>query len=158
MLLTTTLPRGGLQVVQPAEAPEGLVKAYSAGFDADDKMSWRAITNHAAVRMRDAWADQSLENSPYARELLGPRRLSFGVAFPLKEPVMGGYPGSLHLLRSEHTGDFRGEDIDKAQKIIGELTRSMPSRRNQHKAAPRQRPAVYLSVMDRHFHDQLGVE
>jgi AraC-like DNA-binding protein len=156
VLLTTTLPRGGLHVVQPAEAPEALVKAYTAGFDADDKMSWRAITGGTPMRMRDAWADQPLEESPYARELLAPRRLAFGVVFPLKEPIVGGYPGALHLLRSEQSGDFQGHEIDSAEKMIEQLSQSMGSRRNRHDSTPRRRPEVYLSVLDRHFHDRLG--
>ena len=80
-------------MVQPADAPEALVKAYSAGFDADDKMSWAAIAKNTAVPSARGVGEHRLVDSPYAREWLGPRGFSFGVALPVKEPIMGGYPG-----------------------------------------------------------------
>ena len=53
-LVLTTVPRGGLQIAQPANAPEDLLKSYAKGFHASDKMSWQAILKHKPVRPLDA--------------------------------------------------------------------------------------------------------
>jgi AraC-like DNA-binding protein len=156
VLLTTTLPRGGLQVVQPADVPEGLVKAYSAGFDADDKLSWRTIAEKTPLRLRDAWAEQNVDDSPYSREFLAPRNLEFGFAIPLKGPVMGGYPGALHLLRSERSGDFSDANMEAAAKVIEQFDDANGSRKKERTGGSHPRPNVYVSVVDRYFHDKLG--
>jgi AraC-like DNA-binding protein len=156
VLLTTTLPRGGLHVVQPADVPAGLVRAYSAGFDADDRLSWKVIAGKTPRRMREAWDDQGLADSPYARELLIPLNLAFGVAIPLKEPVIGGYPGALHLLRSEQSGDFQDSEIKLATETIDQLAQSVRRQTRQRRKEFHRRSEVCLSVMDRHFHDHLG--
>jgi AraC-like DNA-binding protein len=156
VLLTTTLPRGGLQVVQPADVPEGLVKAYSAGFDADDKLSWKTIASKRPQRLREAWAEQNVGQSPYAQQFLIPRNLAFGFAIPLTGPVMGGYPGSLHLLRSDQSGDFTDAEIETAAKVIEQSVENSGGRKNERNSGSHRRPEVYVSVIDRLFHDKLG--
>ncbi len=38
-LVVTTLPRGSLQIAQPAKLPETLLKAYAKGMHAEDKLT-----------------------------------------------------------------------------------------------------------------------
>src|SRR3954462_3844681 len=43
VVIITTLPRGSLQVAQPARIPENLIKAYAREFHLEDRLTWRAV-------------------------------------------------------------------------------------------------------------------
>ena len=39
-LVITTVPRGGLQLLQPSSVPETLVKSYTTALHAEDRLTW----------------------------------------------------------------------------------------------------------------------
>jgi hypothetical protein len=66
-LVLTTLPRGDIQVVQPSNVSDGLLRAYARGFHAEDGLTWQTIVRNRAVRVGDVWNDQALGQNPYGR-------------------------------------------------------------------------------------------
>ena len=43
VVLVSSMPRGGLQIVQPSNCPEILVKGYNRELHAEDRLTWHAI-------------------------------------------------------------------------------------------------------------------
>src|SRR3954465_5743888 len=55
VVLVSSLPRGGLQIVQPSNCPEILVKGYNRELHAEDRLTWQAILKGKALRGFSAW-------------------------------------------------------------------------------------------------------
>ena len=55
--LVSTLPRGGLQIVQPSHLGERWVKPYATEFHVYDASAWQAIIEDRAVRGDEAWPE-----------------------------------------------------------------------------------------------------
>src|SRR4051812_39813006 len=62
VLLTTTFPRGGSVVLQPASAPESFLRLYAKEFFAHDGPTWQAILHGKPVTGNDAFATGSPES------------------------------------------------------------------------------------------------
>src|SRR5688572_25086429 len=95
-LVITTLPRGSLQITQPARLPEPLLKAYAKGLHAEDRLTWASIISGKAVSADDVY-NRDFGSSRYARDLLNPHGLTYAAAAPLRSPVLEGYPGAVHV-------------------------------------------------------------
>jgi len=50
VLMTSTLPRGGTQIVQPSNCPEIIIKGYNRDLHVEDRLTWRAILSSKPVR------------------------------------------------------------------------------------------------------------
>src|SRR5215813_2823789 len=55
VLLVSTFPRGGSQILQPSGLPEGLVRAYGKGLLASDGPTWQSILRNAPVADDDGF-------------------------------------------------------------------------------------------------------
>src|SRR5688572_5663288 len=97
-LVVTTLPRGSLQIAQPAKLPEPLLKAYAKGLHAEDKLTYAAIMKNKAVSTDDV---DGFGEGRYARDLMNPHGFAHAAAAPLRSPVLEGYPGAVHVYRSK---------------------------------------------------------
>jgi AraC-like DNA-binding protein len=117
-VVLTSVPRGGLQLMLPGRLPAGLVKAYSLGAHAEDRLSWQSIVKKKPVQPADCWPREAFLGSAYSRELMVPADLTHVVALPLAAPLMSGYPGSLHLLRTKEQGPFTGSQVSSAMSAI----------------------------------------
>jgi AraC-like DNA-binding protein len=117
-VVLTSVPRGGLQIFQPARIPVGLVDAYAEGADKDDRLSWQSILKNKPVQPGDVGSREAFAGSAYSRELMLPEGLAHAVAFPLTAPIFQGYPGSLHLLRIEEQGAFSSSQISAVMSAI----------------------------------------
>src|SRR5665213_2206382 len=42
-LVLSVVPRGGLQIAQPSNVPDALLKSYAKGSDTEDRLSWQAV-------------------------------------------------------------------------------------------------------------------
>src|SRR5438552_1852077 len=71
-VIITSLPRGTLQIAQPPNVPDSLLKSYVKDFHAFDRPTWTAITQGGAVRAVDCWEPGQYESSRYVREFLAP--------------------------------------------------------------------------------------
>jgi hypothetical protein len=87
VVLVSSLPRGGLQIVQPSNCPEILVKGYNRELHSEDRLTWQAILKGKALRGANAWGAGEYEGSRYVQELLEPAGLRYAAAAPLKAPV-----------------------------------------------------------------------
>jgi AraC-like DNA-binding protein len=109
------MPRGALQIAQPAKLPEGLVRAYAREFHLEDRLSWQAIQAQRPVAAAEALAADSRFLTGY----LQAGGFAHAAAAPLKAPILEGYPGALHVYRTAEQGPFSAEDLAK----LGEVAR-----------------------------------
>src|SRR3954454_12628531 len=54
-IVVTTLPRGTLQIAQPAKLSEAFVKDYSREFHLEHRLTWQTILGNKPVAAVDAW-------------------------------------------------------------------------------------------------------
>ena len=125
VLMTSTLPRGGTQVIQPPFAPEVLLKGYNRELFLEDRLTWAAILQDRPVRGVNVWPDSTYEVSRYVQELLEPAELRFSAAAPLKAPLFRGYPGALHLYRKLGDPAFSDEDLARLKELAHQLDESI---------------------------------
>jgi AraC-like DNA-binding protein len=120
-MIVSSLPRGGLQIVQPAKLPEPLVRSYSRNFEAHDRLTWQAIATGHALRARDAWSAGQFNESGFHRKFMQPNGFAHAAAAPLSAPVINGYPGALHLYRSADQGVFTDDELRRLSDFAKEL-------------------------------------
>jgi AraC-like DNA-binding protein len=118
--VVTTLPRGDLQVVQPSNVSDGLLKAYARGFHAEDSLTWQTITRQRPVDARDVWDAEQLKQTPYAHEWLAPQGLTHVVSLPVASPVLVGYPGAVHIGRTAEQGEFTKAEVERLAAVIAD--------------------------------------
>src|SRR4051812_13260812 len=85
-LVLSTLPRGGLQVAQPANASESIVKAYVEGLHAQDSLTWQAILENQPVRLSEVVSESDAASHPYVKNVLAPLGVKYALALPLNAP------------------------------------------------------------------------
>lgn len=128
-LVITTLPRGSLQIAQPAKLPEMLLKAYAKGMHAEDKLTWATIIQNKAVVAADV---DGFSEGRYARDLMNANGLTHAAAAPLRSPVLEGYPGAVHIYRNAEQGAFSSDELDQLADVASQIddltTKSRKSR------------------------------
>ena len=151
-LVVTTLPRGDLQVVQPSNVSDGLLKAYARGFHAEDNLTWQTIVRNKPLHLKDVWSDEEVRQTPYFQEWLQPQGLVHVVSLPVQSPVILGYPGTVHLCRTADQGEFSAAEISKLTAAVAEheerAEKSRGAVRRSTKGAIIERPQVRLSIVD----------
>lgn len=160
-IVTTTLPRGSLQIVQPARVPEALLKEYAREYHLHDKLTWQAILRQQPVTASDVWP---AGDSRYLHEFLETRGLRYAAAAPLHAPVLEGYPGAVHLYRDEQRGPFSQAELQKLSTFARQLDQTIGKVRA---ARPRtgaclidtaltRRPKIRQFLFDRELHELYG--
>jgi AraC-like DNA-binding protein len=152
----TTLPRGDLQVVQPSNVSDGLLKAYARGYHTEDALTWQTIVRQKPVDARDVWSADALDQTAYAAEWLRPQGLAHVVSLPVSSPVLAGYPGAVHLCRTAEQGPFSKAEVERLAAVIADHEhRSEKSRLGAPKkigtgknASVIDRPATRLAIID----------
>jgi AraC-like DNA-binding protein len=155
-LVITTLPRGDLQVVQPVNVADGLIKAYQRGFHTEDTLTWQTVLRDKPLRVGDVWDNDTLRQTSYSVEWLRPQGLAHVVSLPVAGPVLQGYPGAVHLCRTPDQGEFTNEEIRKLMEAVREHEDRLEKSRNLKRPAGSkspviERPAIRLSILDREF-------
>ena len=117
-LVVTTLPRGSLQIAQPAKLPEPLLKAYAKGLHAEDKLTWATILQNKAVSEGEV---AGFGEGRYARDLMNPHGFAHAAAAPLRSPVLEGYPGAVHVYRSKEQGAFSPAELDQLADVASQI-------------------------------------
>src|SRR5687767_15411997 len=117
VVLVSSLPRGGLQIVQPPHCPEILVKGYNRELHAEDKLTWAAIQKGKPVKATQVWGSGVYESSRFVQALLEPAGLRHAIAAPLSQPVIAGYPGALHLYRKVGEPAFTDADLEALGEV-----------------------------------------
>jgi AraC-like DNA-binding protein len=154
-LVITTVPRGGLQVLQPSTVPETLVKSYTTSLHMEDRLTWQSVLKRKVQRVNDAWSSKELESSAYFREWLQPMGLAFAISVPLASPVLDGYPGAVHLVRTTDQGEFSSSEAQKLAEVASQFdertTAARASRKNCAVIPGVQRPTARLTILDQAF-------
>jgi AraC-like DNA-binding protein len=127
-VLVTTLPRGTLQIAQPAKLAEGLLKAYAQTFQHQDRATWQAIATGRPLRAQEAWEGE-FESSAYFKDFLRPHGLVYLAVAPLSAPVLNGYPGAIQIWRSAELGDFSDSEIEEFGSLIRQLDEALNTAR-----------------------------
>jgi AraC-like DNA-binding protein len=116
-VVVTTLPRGSLQVAQPAKLPETLLKGYAREFHLEDRLTWQAILGQKPVTASHVFSD----GDRFVSEHLASNGLAFAAAAPLAAPVVEGYPGALHVYRAADAGDFSADELRALAGVAGQV-------------------------------------
>ena len=134
VVLLTTLPRGGLQMLQPVKVSDTLVKPYVRERQAEDDSSWKAITTGRTVR--------AAASSVYVEQYLKAFGINYAATAPVRDPVFDGYPGALQAHRSAELGPFSEADLAKltaAATTLGEQLAETRASRAGNAAATAER-------------------
>jgi len=141
VVLVSSLPRGGTQIVQPSNCPEILVKGYNRELHAEDRLTWQVISKGKPLRGATVWGAADYESSRYAQELLEPAGLRCAAAAPLKAPVLAGYPGALHLYRKLGDPSFTEAELGQLADFASQLDDGIDEvRETRHAAETEQTP------------------
>lgn len=154
-MIVTSLPRGGLQIAQPQQLPESLVRAYSRDFHAMDRPTWQAIAKRRAVRAHECWPEGDFESSRYYREFLQGQGLAFAAVAPLSSPVLDGYCGAIQVYRAESLRAFTDADLTNLYRVAQEVDQAIARLRAGRHAphctcAATPRPEFRQFIFDNH--------
>jgi AraC-like DNA-binding protein len=153
-LVVTTLPRGGLQVAQPLNVSESVLKSYAEGLHGEDRLTWQAVQQGTPVRLSDVLTGEVATPNVYVDCVLTPLGVKYALALPLNGPVLEGYPGAVHLLRTADQGDFTPDEVAALQKAVQvfevDLSQARLSKRGPCTVHPQavSRPPVNVLVLD----------
>lgn len=136
VMIVTSLPRGTLQIAQPQELPEQILRAYARDMHRFDRLTWGSIRKGTAARGADCWEEGKFQSSKYFAELMGPNQFRFALAAPLKAPVFDGYPGAIHLYRTAEQGEFTDQDVAELNEIAAQLNEDIEQTRARRKTTP----------------------
>ncbi len=138
-IMSTTLPRGGLQITQPRQTDLQRMRAYGRQGHALDAAAWQALTLGVSVRLGDVLGEADARDSgpdfttsaagkplgdvadAFRRTFLRPHGLEHYVAVPLDGAIFGGFRGLLHLYRTAEIGEFTQEDLAALARIAVEF-------------------------------------
>lgn len=124
-VVISSLPRGGLHIVQPPRLPEPFVRAYTRELHAYDRLTWQAISRDTPVRARDIWATEDLEQDRFYTEFMLANGFTYAAAAPLSAPILEGYPGAVHVYRRNEQGPFSAEELEKLGNFARELDQAI---------------------------------
>jgi len=134
--VTSSMPRGGLQIVQPSHVFETLLKEYGKEMNLHDAGTWHAIDTGKTLR-GDGCFPGGLETSRYYRDFLQPANLRYMAVAPITAPLLSGFDGALHLYRAADLGDFTDNDLRHIAEAARELGVAFADARasRQHRSA-----------------------
>jgi AraC-like DNA-binding protein len=157
VLMVSSLPRGGLQIVQPSNCPEILVKGYNRELHTEDRLTWQAIQKGVPVKGTTAWNAADYESSRYVQELLEPAGLRYAAAAPLKAPVLAGYPGAVHLYRKLGEAPFSDQELEQLGEIARQLDEGIEEvRQNRHSSETETTPWGHFGAVRQLAFDKNG--
>lgn len=121
--VATTLPRAGLQVIQPRETDLSRLRLYGRECHAFDAVAWRAMDERRAIRLSDLLADRRWQpvTEQFREMFLRPFGFEHYCCVPLRGPVLRGYPGVLQLFRTSDAGDFADSDLPRLESVGDEF-------------------------------------
>jgi AraC-like DNA-binding protein len=113
VVLLTTVPRGGLQILQPVKLADTLVKPYVREWQSEDDSSWKAINTGRTVK--------AVASSRYVEQFLRPFGVQYVATAPVRDPIFAGYPGALQVHRTGEQGPFSEADLAKITAAAARL-------------------------------------
>ncbi len=157
VVTVSTLPRGGMQIVQPSNCPEILIKGYNRELHTEDKLTWQAIFKNKPLKGATAWGSGAYEGSRFAQELLEPAGLRYAGAAPLKAPVLAGYPGAIHLYRRLGESPFSETELEQLGEVAQQLDEAEEQlRHSRHPAEAETNPWGHYQAVRQLAFDSKG--
>lgn len=128
-VVSTTLPRGGLQITQPRGTDPVRMRLYVREQHLNDVVAWEAIRRGAPLAISSLLHEGSGPDAEsmaatahrFTREFLQPFNLAHYAAVPLEGPTLDGFPGALHLYREAGDGDFTPAELETLRDVGREL-------------------------------------
>jgi AraC-like DNA-binding protein len=139
-MVVSVLPRGSLQIAQPARLPEPLVKGYTREFHLEDRLTWHTILSDKPT----AGSAILREGDRFVTGLLRENGLSFAAAAPLEAPIIDGYPGALVVMRTAEQGDFSADEVRQLGEIAGQFDEIIAKAREARRGDDAE-PAISLT-------------
>jgi AraC-like DNA-binding protein len=159
VLAITTLPRGGLQIAQPANLSDALVKTYTKDTHKEDRLSWRAILQNKPVRLSAVYDPAELHSSRLYQELLQPNGFTHVAAAPLVSPVLEGYAGAVWVCRTGAQPDFTDAELATLASIAERIDQASEETRagasTQQEFAWAHRPKYRQFIFDHEMRAQM---
>ena len=139
-MVVTVLPRGALQIVQPARLPEALLKGYTREYHLEDRLTWATILGGKPLTGSGILRD----GDKFVTGLLRENGLAFAAAAPLTAPVIDGYPGALVVLRTAEQGDFNPEEVRQLGEVAKQVDEIIAKAREARRGEDHE-PSVTLT-------------
>ncbi len=140
VVLVTTMPRGSLQIAQPARLPELFLKSYAREFHLEDRLTWQSILSGQPVEAAGVLGS----SSRFATEFLQGSGFAHAAAAPLKQPVLEGYPGALHVYRTAEQGPFSADEVRRLGHLAEEIDQMIQKAREARRGGE-QEPDIWLT-------------
>jgi AraC-like DNA-binding protein len=109
--VVSTLLRGTLQVVQPQRLSDSTLRTYDRSGQEVDTLTWRAIRTGKPQVATTTDADKF---ASAFMDLLG---FKYVAVIPLAGPILGGYPGALHVYRGAEGPAFSDSEIESLTEL-----------------------------------------
>ncbi len=119
--VVSTMPRGGLQLIQPQRLPEPFTKGYAREFAAEDRATWQAIRQQKPVTAAEVWSEGS--DDRYLREFVRSLGYEHVAVVPLEAPVLKGYAGAIQVYRKAEQGEFTQGDLYELTQVAEQFDR-----------------------------------
>lgn len=106
------------------------------------------------MRLDDVFTAETSVRNGYFEQVLAPLGAKYAVALPLSGPVLEGYPGAVHLLRTGDQGDFTAGEVASLRKAVDvfqvDLSQARLAKRGSCAVHPQAvtRPAANVLVLD----------
>jgi AraC-like DNA-binding protein len=135
VIITTTLPRGGLQVIHERGADPAWVRAYSREHHLLDATSWESLRREAPQRLSTLRADRSggvaHVTTRFASAAMAPAGIAHCLSCPLASPLLEGYPGTIQLHRGADEPDFSSEEVGELEEIVADFATAIDALRRE---------------------------
>ncbi|HUC86635.1 MAG TPA: AraC family transcriptional regulator [Candidatus Acidoferrales bacterium] len=159
--IVVSLPRGGLQIAQPAKVSESLLQNYAREFHQEDRPTWRVIQRNHAMTGQDLWGTNGGHEGRFVSEFMEPAGLKHLAVAPLTAPIFDGYAGAWHVYRNEQQGPFSAGEVQslaKAARQFDEESEKLRASRQSRSGPPSpwgHHPSVKQFIFDSHLKQQL---
>jgi AraC-like DNA-binding protein len=157
--LVSTMPRGGLQLVQAQGSASAPARAYARLADANDRLTYRALETQGVVTRANCWTNAEAPQNPFVREVLIPAGLNDALAAPMRAPIIAGYPGALHVYRAADDQPFNSADAQTLAQFAAHFDRAAAEQRLRrgYFESPDALP-TRIFVLDGHGKPRIGAE
>src|SRR5688572_25086093 len=134
-LITTTLPRGGLQVIHASRVEPSWIRAYSREHNLLDVVTWQSLREGRPLRLSDVQASRDPCVAAVACRYHAAALSGIGMAHclcaPLTSPLLEGYPGAIHLYRGKDSPDFSAGEAEQLAAFAAELSSAIDEVRRE---------------------------
>ena len=132
LMLLSTVPRGGLQVLQPLRVSDTLVKPYTREWQGSDESTWKAIATGKAVK--------ASPSSRYVEGFLKPLGINHAASVAVRDPLFAGFAGALQVHRTADQGPFTEADLTRLSTLATRLGNDLADVRETRAGADRPSP------------------